>query len=156
MRNWLKALALLPLLLFAAPAAIAAPTVNEFNVPTGASEPEDIVAGPDGKLWFTEHAADKLGRVTPGNPPVIDEFPLPTGYTQPVQHHRGPRREDLGDGEQRRRRGGAHRSVEHRRLCRARRLRPAGHSRRYRRGSRWHTSGSARRAARSPGSTQPP
>jgi virginiamycin B lyase len=43
----------------------------------------DIVLGPDGKLWFTEKTANKIGRVTPGNPPVIDEFDLPAGFTTP-------------------------------------------------------------------------
>jgi streptogramin lyase len=70
----------------AAPAA-AAPTVTEFPIPveTGDTPPEpaDIVLGPDGKLWFTEANVDQIGRVTPGNPPVIDEFDLPAGFTSP-------------------------------------------------------------------------
>jgi streptogramin lyase len=90
MRHWLKTLALLPLLLFAAPAAVAAPTVDEFGVPTPGAEPEDIVLGPDGNLWFTERSKDQLGRVTPGNPPVIDEYPLPTGFTSPFNITVGP------------------------------------------------------------------
>jgi virginiamycin B lyase len=48
------------------------------------------VLGPDGKLWFTEKDADKIGRVTPGNPPVIDEFTLPTGFTDPFNITVGP------------------------------------------------------------------
>jgi virginiamycin B lyase len=91
MKHWLRSLALLPLLLLAAP-AVAAPTVTEFNIPTASSEPEDIVLGPDGKLWFTEHGSgvNKIGRVTPGNPPLIEEFPLPTGYTTPFNITVGP------------------------------------------------------------------
>src|SRR3954447_10555365 len=91
MRHLLKSTPLLVLLALAAPAA-AAPTVNEFDVPTAASEPEDIVLGPDGNLWFTEHGlgVDKIGRVKPGNPPVIDEFPLPSGFTSPFNITVGP------------------------------------------------------------------
>jgi virginiamycin B lyase len=64
--------------------------VNEFNVPTAASEPEDITLGPDGKLWFAERAGDKIGRVTPGNPPLIEDFPLPIGFNAPFNITVGP------------------------------------------------------------------
>jgi virginiamycin B lyase len=91
MKHWARTLALLPLLVFAAPAA-AAPTVTEFEVPTANAQPEDIVLGPDGNLWFTEHGfmVDKIGRVTPGNPPVIEDFPLPTGFSAPFNITVGP------------------------------------------------------------------
>ena len=46
--------------------------------------------GPDGKLWFAEKDVDKIGRVTPGNPPVIDEFDLPAGFTDPFNITVGP------------------------------------------------------------------
>src|SRR3954468_21179975 len=84
MRHWLKTLALLPLLLLAGPAA-AAPTVNEFDISLADAKPYDIVLGPDGKLWFTEDGstADKIGRVTPGNPPAIDLFDVPTDFADP-------------------------------------------------------------------------
>ena len=48
MKHWLKATPLVWLLL-AAPAA-AAPTVTEFNIPTAAAFPQDIVLGPDGNF----------------------------------------------------------------------------------------------------------
>jgi streptogramin lyase len=84
MKRSLKTIPLLVLLLLAAPAA-AAPTVTEFPIPTANSTPQDIVLGPDGKLWFTEKGfgINKIGRVTPGNPPVIEDFPLPTGSRIP-------------------------------------------------------------------------
>ena len=88
MRHSLKATALLWLLL-AAPAA-AAPTVTEFNIPTAASQPQDIVLGPDGKLWFTENSVNKIGRVTPGNPPLIEEFPVAATFTEPLNITVGP------------------------------------------------------------------
>jgi streptogramin lyase len=74
----------------AAPAA-AAPVVNEFDDGLTANAGlADIVLGPDGKLWFTEKTANKIGRVTPGNPPLIEEFPLPTGWTEPFNITVGP------------------------------------------------------------------
>jgi virginiamycin B lyase len=90
MKHWLKTFALLPLLLLAAPAA-AAPTVEEFSDGLTANAGlADIVLGPDGKLWFAEKDKNKLGRLTPGNPPVIDEFDLPSGFTQPFNITVGP------------------------------------------------------------------
>jgi streptogramin lyase len=87
--HWLKALVLLPLLL-AAPAA-AAPTVNEFEISLAGGKPYDIVLGPDGKLWFTEDGStDKIGRVTPGNPPVIDLFDVPADFADPLDITVGP------------------------------------------------------------------
>jgi len=89
MRRWLSASVVLCLLL-AAPAA-AAPTVTEFSEGiTPNAELGDIVLGPDGKLWFTEKTANKIGRVTPGTPPVIDEFDLPAGFTTPFNITVGP------------------------------------------------------------------
>ena len=88
MKHSLKLAALLSLL-WAAPAA-AVPTVTEFPLPTASALPHDIVLGPDGKLWFTEKDANKIGRVTPGNPPVIDEFDLPAGFTDPFNITVGP------------------------------------------------------------------
>jgi streptogramin lyase len=82
------------LLLLAASPAAAAPTVTEFPIPVASGdtppEPADIVLGPDGNLWFTEANVDQIGRVTPGNPPVIDEFDLPTGFTSPFNITVGP------------------------------------------------------------------
>jgi streptogramin lyase len=50
---------------------------SEFPIPTANSEPVGITAGPDGNVWFTELAANKIGRITPGG--TISEFPIPTG-----------------------------------------------------------------------------
>jgi streptogramin lyase len=85
MKRWLSATPLIWLLL-ASPAA-AAPTVTEFPA---AGTPQDIVLGPDGKLWFTELTANKIGRVTPGNPPAIDAFDVPTNFTEPLNITVGP------------------------------------------------------------------
>jgi virginiamycin B lyase len=39
-------------------------TVTEFPTPTPDSDPRTIVNAPDGTLWFTEHNAPSVGRVT--------------------------------------------------------------------------------------------
>jgi virginiamycin B lyase len=89
MKHSLKAAALLSLVL-AAPAA-AAPTVTESDpLPTAGAQPQDIILGPDGKLWFTELAANQIGRVTPGNPPLIEEFAVPTNFVEPLNITVGP------------------------------------------------------------------
>jgi virginiamycin B lyase len=79
MKHWLKATPLLWLLL-AAP-AVAAPTVTEFDTPS--PDPQDIVLGPDGNLWFTEKSANKIGRIIPSDPPVIEDFPVAATFTEP-------------------------------------------------------------------------
>jgi streptogramin lyase len=88
MKHWLKATFLLPLLL--ATPATAAPTVTEFPIPTNASQPQDIVLGPDGKLWFTELATNKIGRITPDDPPLIEDFAVPANFVEPLNITVGP------------------------------------------------------------------
>lgn len=50
--------------------------ITEFQIPTLKSGPEQIVAGSDGALWFTERSANKIGRVTPAG--EVSEYPVPT------------------------------------------------------------------------------
>jgi hypothetical protein len=53
------------LLLAAAVACSAQVTFTEYPVPTAASLPDEITAGPDGNLWFTEYSnANKIGKLT--------------------------------------------------------------------------------------------
>ncbi|HTO77904.1 MAG TPA: S-layer homology domain-containing protein [Thermoanaerobaculia bacterium] len=68
----MKPLGLVALLLGAA--AAAAQTIDEFPIPTDASSPQGITAGPDGNLWFVEQAADKIGRMTLSG--TFTEFPV--------------------------------------------------------------------------------
>ncbi len=58
--------------------------VSEFPLPTvegnpmgigGVNAAASIIAGGDEAMWFTEAAADKVGRITPEG--VVSEFPLP-------------------------------------------------------------------------------
>src|SRR2546426_488344 len=44
---------------------VPAVTLHEFQIPTAQSLAEAITAGPDGNLWFTEAAANQIGRITP-------------------------------------------------------------------------------------------
>jgi streptogramin lyase len=55
--------------------------VTEFPIPTAASSPQSITAGPDGNLWFTERAGNKIGRITPAG--VITEYPVITADSEP-------------------------------------------------------------------------
>jgi streptogramin lyase len=60
--------------------ALAAPTISEF--PSG-NGPADIVAGPDGNLWFVETSANKIGRMTPAG--TLTEFsPVAGGNVAPT------------------------------------------------------------------------
>ncbi len=80
------------LALSAAPSVVAL-TVNDFPAPTPFPGPQGIAVGPDGNLWFTEYAANQIGRVTPAG--VITEFPIPTASSGPVGHRGGAGRESV-------------------------------------------------------------
>jgi hypothetical protein len=55
---------LIGVLTMMAPAALAlSGKIREFAVPTADSRPAFITAGPDGNLWFTEEAANKIGQL---------------------------------------------------------------------------------------------
>ena len=61
--------------------------VAHFGLPA-ASEPEGIVTGADGSLWFAEKGTDRIGRITPAG--EVAEYPLPTPEAQPSQVTLGP------------------------------------------------------------------
>ena len=52
------------------------------------SEPFDIIAGPDGNLWFTEYRGSRIARITPAG--VVTEFNLPMPGRQPSHITTGP------------------------------------------------------------------
>src|SRR5574337_345951 len=68
--------------------AAGAATITEFPVTTASSQPLGITAGPDGALWVTEFAGNKIGRITTAGP--ITEFSIPTASSQPVGITAGP------------------------------------------------------------------
>jgi streptogramin lyase len=51
--------------------------VHEFPVPTPNSRPYQIVAGPDGNLWFTQSDAGQIGKITPSG--QITEYKIRAG-----------------------------------------------------------------------------
>ena len=61
---------------------------SSFVVPTAASQPQGIVAGPDGNLWFTEQTGNRIGRITPSG--EINEFAIPTSDGGPLFITAGP------------------------------------------------------------------
>ena len=52
------------------------------------TEPFDIIAGPDGNLWFTEYRGSRIARITPAG--VVTEFNLPMPGRQPSHITAGP------------------------------------------------------------------
>ncbi len=71
----------------ATPSPVPPGQVREFPLPTANSAPGAITAGPDGALWFTEGAGNRIGRITPGgvaHPPrrlVLRRGLAPSGAT---------------------------------------------------------------------------
>ncbi len=61
---------------------------TEFMVPTTVSGPFGIASGPDEALWFTEHAAGQIGRITTAG--IFTEFTIPTVGSNPVGIAVGP------------------------------------------------------------------
>src|SRR5438132_12430781 len=72
----------LTLALLAGAPSDAVATIQEWDVPTARSKPHDPARAPDGSLWFTEQAGNKLGRLDPRSGHV-DEFPLPVSGSGP-------------------------------------------------------------------------
>jgi streptogramin lyase len=71
----------------------AAFAIDEFPVPTAASQPSGITLGPDGALWFTEEnappgAKHKIGRITSSG--AISEYLIPTDAATPSKIVTGP------------------------------------------------------------------
>ena len=52
-----------------------------YTIPTPNSQPQDVALGPDGNLWFTESAGNKIGRLTPSG--SFLEFAVPTANSMP-------------------------------------------------------------------------
>ncbi len=72
------------------------PTVTSYTVPSipvGGllllPAPTKITLGPDGNLWFTEEAADRIGRALLTNPNQINTFPIPPAPGLPAANPDG-------------------------------------------------------------------
>src|SRR3954467_11878894 len=68
--------------------ASASAAVRQFAIPTKASRPLTIAKGPDGALWFTESAKNRIGRITRHG--TVREFRLPQPGSGPGQIAVGP------------------------------------------------------------------
>lgn len=55
--------------------------LTEFNLPTNYGQPQEIVLGPDGALWFTQKGNNQIGRITPTG--KISSFTLPDHAVHP-------------------------------------------------------------------------
>jgi virginiamycin B lyase len=62
--------------------------MEEFPLPTAASQPTGIATGPDGAVWFTEKAANKIGRITSTG--TVKEFTIPIASSEPTSITAGP------------------------------------------------------------------
>src|SRR6266542_4336729 len=56
--------------------------IKEYEVPTPQSRPHDPALAPDGSLWYTGQAANKLGRLDPQSG-QFKEYPLKTPDSGP-------------------------------------------------------------------------
>lgn len=72
-------------------------TIKEYTIPTANDKPFDIVAGPDGNVWFDSDNLDintnnfidrQIGRITPTD--AIEMYPLPPGGGWPGSMTLGP------------------------------------------------------------------
>jgi streptogramin lyase/N-acetylneuraminic acid mutarotase len=64
--------------------------MHEVGIPTHGSAPFEITARPDGNLWFTEEAGERIGELDPTTHAVINEYPLPTTTGDPFGITSGP------------------------------------------------------------------
>jgi virginiamycin B lyase len=63
-------------------------TIVEYEIPSPSAGPVEIAAGPDGALWFTESAANKIGRITTRG--RFSEYALQTAGAGPHGIAAGP------------------------------------------------------------------
>ena len=62
--------------------AISPGKATEFSLPMAGSGPTTIALAPDGTLWFTEQAGNRIGRMAPDGT-AIKEFELPNPGSAP-------------------------------------------------------------------------
>ena len=60
-----------------------AATFTTIGLPNAGSEPYGITCGPDGQIWFTEFAGNRIGRYNSATQ-VFAEFTIPTASSQPT------------------------------------------------------------------------
>jgi virginiamycin B lyase len=80
-RGTLCGLVLLIVLFLAGCGTAPPPGLTEFDMPSNQGSPQEIVLGPDGALWFTEHGSNQIGRITPNG--SMRTFVLPDQADRP-------------------------------------------------------------------------
>jgi virginiamycin B lyase len=68
----------------------AALAIDEFTIPSLASLPTGITAGPDGNVWFVEYNGNKVGRITPNGEVTEFTIPFAGGSSAPQEIVAGP------------------------------------------------------------------
>lgn len=87
--RWIAGGMVLLLLAVMVPSPLAATTtMTEFAIPTLQSGPAQVASGPDGALWFTESAGNRIGRITPDG--AMTEYAVPTAMSKPDGITTGP------------------------------------------------------------------
>jgi streptogramin lyase len=56
--------------------------ITEYPVTTANARPAGITVGPDGYLWFTEEASDRIGKISVGG--AVTEYPVPFGEPREI------------------------------------------------------------------------
>ena len=89
-RRWLAASMTVGVAVLACGTPVFAGTlpITEFPLSAATAQPLTIVTGPDGNVWFTEQAPNKIGRLTPTG--TLAEFPVPTANSYPYGIAMGP------------------------------------------------------------------
>src|SRR3954453_17858968 len=57
--------------------------VTEYGGFAAGSQPSGIANGPDGNVWVTELAANKIAKVSPTDGSILAEYTVPTASSQP-------------------------------------------------------------------------
>ncbi len=85
----IKLLFSMVLFIAGATSAAWAATITEYPLPIGSAnaQPNAITAGPDGRLWFTEGAGNRIGAISTGG--MIQEYGLPTAGSLPSSIAKG-------------------------------------------------------------------
>jgi virginiamycin B lyase len=62
--------------------------ITEYTVTTSSAQPLNLTLGPDGNVWFTEYAVNKIAKITTSG--TITEYALSTNYINPYDVTAGP------------------------------------------------------------------
>jgi streptogramin lyase len=75
-------------LLLGVPVILSAQSVSFTEYPISNGYLDQIAAGPDGAMWFTELTGNKIGRISTAG--VVTEYAIPTPGSNPIGIAAGP------------------------------------------------------------------